>query len=349
MKKSTKPAERNYVFDILRIIAMFMIVVHHFTVYNLGLMDKLTSDSGTISSIQATICIFINCFLILGVNLFFMLSGYFGIKYDIKKFFKFIFQIYLTYTTVTVMGILTKNVPFNSETVLNILNPFRQYWYLLAYAIIMLLAPALNKIVKALTKKDVRRLIPIVILFFTIYPMFNDQILNFGRGYSLIWGIILYLTGAFIKKYRFKLRRGWLYYALFSTANAVMICLFCHFGHKLTGWSLFAYNNPLIYAASISLFAYFASIKRKITNPKLTSIINFYASSTLMIYLLHSTCYLTMYQRKPIHLSLEYLGFTITLLLIPLYAVFIMTVHSFVSAFYNKTVAKALNIVLSNH
>lgn len=338
--------KRNHIFDILRIIAIMAIIVHHIIINDVELLGNINGVIDSLVKNQMIVCIFINSFSVVGVNLFFLLSGYFGIKYNFRKALRLILEIFIIYLIVTCIGIITGYVSLDKDTIIGIINPFTKYWFLFVYVIILFLSPIINKIIKYMDKDDFKRLMIITILIFSIYSLVNDTNLNIGGGYSLIWGVLMYIIGGLINKFKYANNKGLLLYFICSVINASIICLLCFYNQRLIAWRMFSYNNIFVFLSSVGLMVYFNSIKKQINNEKAIKIITFLASNTLVVYLLHSTCFLTVFRKMPIQFLLNQVGFIWTILFIPMYAFLILVICSFISEIYNYSIGKIIKKIL---
>lgn len=72
----------DYGIEILRILLMIFIVAHHAIVHEIGFSAL---QSGQWSGNYTQVYSFCNSFLIVSVNVFFLISGYFGVKRNAKK------------------------------------------------------------------------------------------------------------------------------------------------------------------------------------------------------------------------------------------------------------------------
>lgn len=332
--------KRNYNFDILRVIAMLMIIIHHVTVNDLGLQKYLITKEITLSDIQTFILIGINSLVVIGVNIFFLLSGYFGIKSSIKKIISLLLTIYLLYIPITLIGVKLGYVPWNKETIMNLINPLNVYWFLLVYVLIIIISPFLNKMIKTTTKKEAKIFFIITIIIFSLYSSFNDNNILLNKGYSFLWGMILYMLGGYIKKYKIENRKGLLFYFLFAIINSIIISIIFKLNNHTLAWQQYAYNNIFVLLESLSLFVYFNSLDTLKHKYKVISLL---ASSTLITYLLHSSCWLTKYRNIPVKKLIETNNFKLALILLPFYALFIYLLCTMVSIVYNNTIQKGIN------
>lgn len=96
--------------ELLRICIMFFIVVHHCIVSGLGL-NQLMHTNEYILSNNTIILSIINCFVIVAVNIFFLISGYFNIRFNILKCLRIIAEVTfysaLIYFTMIMMGVIS--------------------------------------------------------------------------------------------------------------------------------------------------------------------------------------------------------------------------------------------------
>lgn len=334
--------KRNYYFDILRIIAMCLIVSHHIAINDFGLQPNLLGTQATLSNPQIYVLILINCIAIIGVNLFFLISGYFKIKISLKKVVSLVIQLYLVYGIVTLIGIVTKNVIYNKDILNTILFPFNLYWFLGAYLGLIFLSPLLNNMIDSTTKKDIKYMI-IVLLFFTVYAFRHDNGLLLNGGYSLLWAITLYVTGGLINKFNIKSKFGIVSYFISTFILFIIIVLTYKYNSPQLAWNVYKYNNIFVLISSLSLFIFFNSLKFKIKSKILINTISFFAKNTLMVYLLHSTCWLTIFRRYPTTELLKLGYFKLGIILLPLYVIFIYLVCSIISFIYNITVQNIVN------
>ena len=72
---------RNRGVELCRIVLMIFITMHHIIAFNYGLY----TNPELISYVDRAVLIFINSFLICAVNVFFLISGYFGIRMNEKR------------------------------------------------------------------------------------------------------------------------------------------------------------------------------------------------------------------------------------------------------------------------
>lgn len=277
--------KRNYGIDILRIIAMTYVVILHC----LGHGGRIMISSTVLRDYK--ISRFLEIFVYSAVDIFGIISGYVmcdkKIKYsnliiiwvEVVFYSLIITIIYDIYnpTLVTISDYIKAIMPIS----------FRYYWYITAYFGMMLLAPLIQKGTNELSKINARRILFVIIIFFSIIEsVFN--IFQLNNGYSVIWLLILFLIGILIKKSDFKIKKFYLFInILFLT---IFTWYYCFYGFESNNIIVFnkqlflSYVSPTVLINAISYLLLFKSIK---FNDFINKIIKYFSPSALAIYLLN--------------------------------------------------------------
>ena len=288
-----KVKQRNLSMDILRILAMFFIVGLHLVQSNLGLKQI---EEGAIPAYEFIPLSFFNNIFMIGVNLFFLLSGFFKINLSPSKILSLLFKLYFYWliSELLAFAIGVYEPQSVGDFLLNFISAISKYWFIIVYILLCIMAPLLNSFAQSLTKSGVKYFIFVSIALFMVggfvadifYPYFGT-----GEGFLPLWAWIVYLYGRFIRIYwhDIKIKTGYLYgvWAVSTLLNFIYIQLiYFVFGNGKLVFHFYAYNNPLIFLSAISLFMAFARID--ISTSKNRSIISLIAGHTLAVYLLHS-------------------------------------------------------------
>ena len=280
MEKKT----RNSNVEILRIIAMLAIIIHHYVCH--GLMDKQCYSGNRY---------ILNILLIggsLGVDIFFIISGYYMYKSKItaSKILKIEGQVlFYSMAILIIMDIIYKNPPEAKVYLAHLFPTINNiYWFAASYIIIMLFSKYINKLVEALDKKEFKLLLFMLLINFTLptYLGINIPVVFIEKT------VALYLIGAYIRKYninkseeRAKYRKKLLLYFALNTAVIIISTYLYHKTNRyVLGSNTFfvQQENPLIVLIAIYMFLLAISV------PALKSkIINTIASTTFGIYLIH--------------------------------------------------------------
>lgn len=195
----TTEEKHNYGIDLLRIVAMLIIIAHHFALHS-GLIFDSTSSQGTILSIFAlggkT-----------GVNIFVLITGFCSSGTIRWKKVANIIGCTVFYSLVLFFfSIMTGAIAWSGKALLKACVPFLlggDYWFIVIYLILYILIPILSKVAQDLSERAYR----MYLLFFTCVLCFLPsvagnfiQVNDFGYS-SLVWFIYLYFLGAYLHKY----------------------------------------------------------------------------------------------------------------------------------------------------
>lgn len=273
----SSPRQSN--FELLRLVCMVMVMIAH---ANFGVSGETTQADILREPILSFWHIGVNQFVIASLNVFLMISGWFGINISKKGVCSLLFQVVflsllcaflclLAGWGVTAGGVFWP-VFFGSG-----------YWFVASYMILYVLSPVLNTFVEHSDRKTLRS---VLILFFAAEMVFGwiYDSAYFIRGFSPCSFLGLYLLTRYIRLYPTRLEK-WsagsclLAYVACSALSTVIF----FFGLKYfnVGFHLIQYNSPLMIPASLFLFLTFAKIK--ISSP----IVNWMATSAFAIYLIH--------------------------------------------------------------
>lgn len=285
-------------FELLRIITMLFIVLHHYVIHGLKIAGytNLYPDSHPTQT-----GIFINSFLIIGVNVFILISGYFSINQSWKGFLRlYIICIFYNLLISFTLG----EYPF-LLALKGSLRPFSHsnFWFIKDYFFLWLLSPILNSMIAGVRgNKHKFVLLLLIFAIFQFYFGWFYQREYSGDGYNLWNFMFLYLIGRFIAlhtKKNYNRKKLYLFsYIFFSILTATLM------NQTLIGkiWftnRLYDYNSPLIIISAVSFFLFFRNLRIK------SKIINWLANSVLAVYLITESPWIGT---KYLYLFVDHLG-----------------------------------------
>lgn len=290
MNKNTEIPSRSYGADLLRIVCMLMILTSHFFVHG-KVLSALKPDD-----INFSICWFIEACCYVMVDCFVLITGYFQSKttFKLKKLLLLWGQVIAISGGLYLILAAVGKVDFSPYGFIAAAFPVTssRYWFATAYVILYIISPLLNF---AIDKADRRRhLIAIAVLFgfFVVFRNFfywND-FANLHGGYSYFSFVVLYVIGAYMRKYEIRFRHPLRWYFLLSAVTASSRILLTVMYSKLDFGSVYfkalmQYNSVTVVLASVFLFDFFVhlDIKSKI----MRSFIGFFAPLTFGVYLVH--------------------------------------------------------------
>ncbi len=263
--------------ELLRIVAMFMILGLHANMLALGLPNKIDIINNPTTSITR---FFFEHICIMGVNIFVLISGWFGIKFKPEGLCSFLFQSLFFSIVIFLPFALCGNVELNRINILSSLLLYKNaYWFVWAYLILYILSPILNSFIENTDRLVYTRLL---ILFFsaqTIIFIFTPCGFFHNGGYDPLLFIGLYLLMAYIRRYPIDIKKYqcfllWLFCVLANTS-------LCSTGNSTLSTISLAYTNPLNIIGAAALVLFFTKISIK------SSFINSIAVSCFAVYLFH--------------------------------------------------------------
>lgn len=276
---------RNCNIELLRVVAIIFIIIHHCVINGYGLQSGLLDN--TLGKNELYYLSIINSFVIIGVNIFFLISGYFGIRFSIKKFITLIVNIYIYNFVLYVIAFIWGGESICFENVKYIFFPVYKYWFVFVYLILMLLAPIINHGIDALSRKAaLSNLLIFTILFCVLGFVSNSAMLGLNNGYSIVFAVYLYCIGRAMHKYNIlHLKKGqqiacWLFS---SVAVCLMSVLFIYFGKNNLAWKAFAYNNIFVVISAIN-FVYIFINAKEINNSMIPKL----SKHVLPVYYIHT-------------------------------------------------------------
>ncbi len=194
--------KRNSNLEVLRIIAMCMIILIHFAaatdIANLGVDGKFGRYVG------ASIVGVCN----MGVTCFCLISGYFGMKFSWKKLFKFeiMMIMFSLIETVVLVAAFPEQMQGSAllEQVIKSVFPFvsRKYWFYSCYICVFLFSGFIQKLIDTLKKEEFEKLLALLLIVFSVFPtIFYFEIMQ-DAGKGLVQMLMLYLIGRYIRLYK---------------------------------------------------------------------------------------------------------------------------------------------------
>lgn len=284
--------ERNTNLDALRIISMLMVLTLHYLSKG-GLLE-----SKNVTENQYIIYWFLECLSIVAVNCYVLISGFFLVKseFKMKKILKLwgevLFYSVLVYVITITFGLKEFNIIEAVKSCLPVIT--KRYWFVNSYLALYVLSPYINRLIMALKKEELKKMLLILIIIFSIMTVLpSEMTLDSTEGYGIIWFICLYLIGAYIKLYieeSKKKKNKYLFaYLVISIVLTIGILFIQYISNKLgikdVSKKLLAYNNFLVLMQSISLFLYFRNIEIK--KECINKIILLIAPLTFSVYIIH--------------------------------------------------------------
>lgn len=318
---STGPVRQSNM-ELLRIVAMFLVLVTHADFWSLGSpnYDEIHS-----SFWSASTRIFFEAISIICVNVFILISGWFNIKPSLKGFGNFIFQCLYINATIYIIALLFGISGFSKSAILDVFFLSDSDWFVKSYIGLYIISPILNIYCKEADKRTQEYVLLSFFVFQTVFGMTNTAKFISG-GYSTFSFIGLYLLGNYAHKHLYhKWQNRYLIPITFLMLTINEFIYEARIGIPINvGVSIMTYINPLVIAGSLGLCIVFAQI-----HIAYSKFINTIGKSAFAVFLIHfnpniNSC---VFKTVNIYIYDNYVGLScLFLLLIWLCLVFVICI-----------------------
>ncbi|WP_028235549.1 acyltransferase family protein [Pseudobutyrivibrio sp. MD2005] len=281
--------KRDSNIELLRIISIIGVFILH---QNGGIISQSEGvNTGTLYLLE--------CFFIGSVNLFMLISGYFmserhtvSIWKAVNLLFMVSFFKFIRYFT----GLYISGGVFELVTFLKSIVPSNQFINL--YLTVYIFSPFIGFMTGKLSREQMKRLLIIEIILFSIIPTFfyiiNDifqlsistlwtvTVDGAASGYSVVNYFLMFSVGIYIRRYGQEKKFTNL---LLKFGVCVVLLFFLTVGaellHEGGRWTIWAYCNPLVIWIAVLWFELFRKFKFK------SYFINHLSRSVIVMFLIH--------------------------------------------------------------
>ncbi|MBQ7840027.1 MAG: acyltransferase [Lachnospiraceae bacterium] len=291
--------------ELLRIITMLMIVTIHMA--NHG--DLITfAKQGTVS--------YYIVWILFGmgfgsITIYLLISSYFLIdaKFSLWKIAKMGGQVFFYAFGITALFWTFTDVEHELKTMVFSVLPIASdfYWFVSMYVGMYLLSPILNKLIRAMTKRQLECAMALSFLLVSVWPniIYYSSALNTAGGVSISWFLTVYLFGAYMKLYykpdgHFGKKLLWAIGAslLIPLSRFVIEALLQTPLGKISilddlmwGYSVFFSYSSILSSLSAILW-FIAFLNLEIKPGKAANMINKVAGAAFGVYLIHDHLYI---------------------------------------------------------
>lgn len=285
--------KRNASLDLLRILSMLLIIFLH-SIDHSGVLEQAEVSSGTmyfyVRFAYGLCMVCVNCYV--------MISGYYLVtsKFRLQKLAVLWMEAAFYSLVLKLLFMVTGQEAFSLLSLVSCFFPILtgRYWFLTIYVGMYLVSPFLNKLIRAMNRRDHTVLNLCLFLLFSLWSSIHPSIagMNSGGGWGLAWFAVLYLAAAWFRLYYTPGHRPviligmYLLIPLLMTvgqvaANAVGIGVL----QSIIG-NWFRYDSAPVYLMTLSLFAAFLNVR--LPRTRVAEAICSVAPLTLGVYLIHA-------------------------------------------------------------
>lgn len=296
---STSKTARDSNGELLRLLAMLMIVAHHWVVHAMY-PDVLHLDIAG-KSWDHDLMLGLHGFFYIGMNCFLLLSGWYSIRLKVRSVLN-LWTICFFYALVNLCAIvvyrLWRGMPcdFSWERLSLVVMPLSHTpcWFVPCYVALMLFSPLLNTGIDHLDRKQYQWIVVCLSVMNLWFGYFcRVKLVNYN-GYSMLQFIWLYVLGGFLHRYyppQWCRRHRW--HCLWLYAGSALlwgILSLMKAYHLLPGifdplWHAFTYCNPLVMSSTLGFFLFMMSFQFN------CKAINWMATSVLAVYLVQESIF----------------------------------------------------------
>ena len=290
-------AGRQANLDLLRCVAMMMVVVLHY----LGKGNLLTSLQTPDLYPAEYLAWLLESFCMVAVNVYMFISGYFlcTSSFRVSRLIQLVLQVWMYSVVFGLIGSITgviKETPVDTHYYLTLLFPvsMNHYWFLTAYIFLYLLLPFLGTAVRRMTKRQLGTAVLFLLAAFSVLKSVLPARLETDmQGYDCLWYICVFAAAAYLRRFGvpFLEKRG-------RGIALYVVCCLMVFGGTMLLRQVFLrtgslermlkmcleYNHILAFLAAAGLFAAFRRLK---ISGWFAAFVCRIAPYTLGVYLLH--------------------------------------------------------------
>ncbi|MDE7477770.1 MAG: acyltransferase, partial [Lachnospiraceae bacterium] len=352
--------------ELLRIIAMLMIVCLHY----LGKGGMLGDPARAEMSAAGYTAWFIEAFCLVAVNVYVLISGYFGVNTQhhsfqevLKRPFKIWKQVFFYSMLFGCAALIIGTQEFDLYQFFSYCFPIvtEHYWFATAYVILCLMMPFLNAGITYLDQKEIKYLLIGLLLIFSISKTVIPMQLPWDKyGYDCLWFIVLYLTGAYLRRYEISfLKTRWRAAGVYIGSMSVIFAsfflirmIFLKTGRleDMINYG-YSYNFLFCYTGAVGLLLLFRK-KGKISEKleRFRKTIELLSGATFGVYLIHEHINIRYAWQKWFHCETQMTnsvaGFLLHMLCTVLCVYLICTVIELIRQKGNMTILPALILLL---
>ena len=226
-------------------------------------------------------------FAIPAVDVFILISGWFGIRPTVRGMLKLLFQVaFVSLCAVGASCLYNGNL---TVSLADVLRGLLDYWFVWSYLLLFVMSPILNGFLRTATRREVERWMLVFFTFAAVNLVFKFT-KEFNLGYSSLFFMGLYVMGHYLRHYvaeslKWKSRTLWLVFGSATVLPALLHVASAYvwpvpFFGALTELNT-AYCNPVVVIQAASLLLLFSRMMFQ------SRFVNWVAASAFSVYVFH--------------------------------------------------------------
>lgn len=253
--------QRQSNIELLRMVSMFLVLLVHADYFSLGGPTLLEIHQ---TPLDAYFRVFFEAVSIVCVNVFVLISGWFGITPTAKGLCNFIFQCLFFLTGLYLITLAIGVSELSLKGIAGCFFATEQNWFIKAYLLLYILAPVLNSFVATASRLVYKRVIIGFFLFTCTYGWIGAAKFMM-QGYSTLFFIGLYLLARYIRVYipKWSLYKPTIDFSIYLVCVMLVTCvcfIFPLLFNKFFPLDMFSYICPTTIVGALSLLLCFTKI-----------------------------------------------------------------------------------------
>ena len=286
--------QRQSNIELLRLLSMFALLFLHFYTHSLMSSEVYAEQTGFWKNFPLVV----SSLTSLQVNIFVLISGWFGIRTTPRKIISF-YLLCAFYGMLTYLMSLCLYNTFSFRDLAVSFMPFsamKGWWFVKAYLFLMLIAPMFNKAIRYMSQREFLYVLLVLMLINSYFGFFFKQDIN-KDGNNFMQLMYVYFIGRYLALYlnvdRFKLRK---WTAIISVCSILLYAfvwlLNDNYLHLVKTYTFLLRNNLWSVFNSIVIFLFFTTFKFDSRS------INWMAKGSFAVYLIHESIWIRMAWRN---------------------------------------------------
>ncbi len=278
-----KRKQRQSNIELLRIVAMFLVLVVHADFWANGAPSQEECTTEVLPSVTRFV---IESLSIVCVDVFVLISGWFGIRPNLQRMSSFLFQCFFFLGGLYIVSLIGGFGRLSGGGILGCFGLLEWNWFIKAYIGLCIFAPVINSYIDSADERKLRKLIIWFYIFQSAYGWIFPAAKYIESGYSVFSFVGLYLLAQYIRRYQTKRiasTGAWTFLSIYLAT--VIINTIWGYASKRYGLpfgdSVYYYTNPLVIIGSVSLLLTFYKLNLQ------SKIINWIAASSFAVFLFH--------------------------------------------------------------
>lgn len=286
---------RNIGIELLRIIAMLMIIGLHYMNFGGIIWNQHVSVLNHYLSwgLEALFFVAVDCYV--------LISGYFLVKstnFHWSKVVRLWLQV-VFYTILFSFLVYFYTGHKGSQGIFKMLMPvyYHVYWFITAYIGMYILSPYLAKFAQSMSQIEYKKMLIICFFMFSVYAFMQDPF-QMKSGYSFAWFIVLFFWGGYLRLWGIHITQKkaialYVGCSILTVLGNKLISLshqYLGLPAKIHGfYGFYQYTSPTVLLAATGLFLFFLQLR--VSKELLQKMILRLSPLAFGVYLIHENPY----------------------------------------------------------